>query len=550
MRGRIATRALGASLLACLLSAPGLAAPEAAPPPTDSSAAQPPDPPPDTPAPEPPAAEPPTTEPAPVEPAPAEPAPVEPAPETPRPPAAQTLDEAVKDRDATGTPDKPAKDGEPRTTGEDQPLTKGKKRPPTDYDGRPEPNTDAGDIVRWGPRILFFPMYLVLEYGLRVPIVWTTTRIEEHHLTDKIADFFTWDDGKARLYPMVSFDFGVRPNVGLSFKWDEAVPRHDFAATAILGFDDLYSFEGKVDQKLFRDEEALVRWRGGYHVAPDNVYYGLSDLGARCNYLPKGCRFRSAIGDASVGLVGWEERLNQFFFTTTFRQARFENERSDAPPITDEEAAALPGFDDGYQIIEPRLAFALDTRSEDLDFHTGTGVRLESSSAFAIDVANPDSRWFRAGGEFGSFYDLGFGQVIATSVYYEGLVNLSSAVDGERLPVPFYELPYMGGADQMKGYLRRRLIGENALAANFEYRYPIASMLDASIFANVGNTFRDLGTWDIKANYLSYGLALEIGTDRVASFEAILGWGSSRFDESPFDPFDQFRFAMGINKGF
>jgi len=482
--------------------------------------------------------------------APEAPASEAPAPEPPPPPVAQNLDDAVAGRDPTGTPDKPARDGEERETGQDEPLPKGEKRTKTDYDGRPEPNTDAGDIVRWGPRILFFPVYLVMEYVLRVPIVWTTTRIEQHHITDKIADFFTWDDGRARLYPIISFDFGVRANVGFTFKWDEALPRHDFAATAILGWDDLYSFEGKVDQKLFRDEEALIRWRGGYHVAPDNVYFGLSDVDARCNDLAKGCRFRSAVADASVGLVGWEERLNQVFFTTTFRHARFENERSDSPPLTDEEAAALPGFDDGYQIIEPRLTFALDTRHEDLDFHTGTGVRLEALSAFAIDVVHPDSRWFRAGAEAGGFYDLGFGQVASASLYYEGLVNVSWPVDGNRPAIPFYELPYLGGNDQMKGFLRRRFMGENALALNLEYRYPIASLLDASVFASVGNTFRDLGTWDISNNYLSYGLALEIGTDRVSSFEAILGWGSNRFDDPSFDPFNQFRLSIGVNRGF
>jgi len=461
----------------------------------------------------------------------------------------QDLDQELAGRDHTGTPEKPSAEGEP-SQGEDGELEEGQKRKRPDYDGRPEPATDAGDIVRWGPRILFFPVYLVLEYGLRVPIVWTTTRIEQHHLTDKIAAFFTWDDGNARLYPLISFDFGVRANVGLTFKWEEAIPRHDFAATGFVGLDDLYAFEGKVDQKLFRDEGALIRWRGGYRVAPDNVFYGLSDVDARCNGEARGCRFRSMIGDAAVGLVGWEERLNQIFFTTTFRHARFDNERSDAPPITDEEAAALPGFEDGYQVIEPRITFALDTRNEDLDFYTGTGVRLEALSAFAIDVAQPDSRWFRAGAEAGGFYDFGFGQVLAASLYYEGLVNVSSQVDGARLPVPFFELPFLGGNDQMKGFLKRRLMGENALALNVEYRYPIASLLDASIFANVGNTFRDLDDWDVGANYLSYGLALEVGSDRVSSFEAILGWGSSRFDEPSFDPFDQFRLSLGINRGF
>jgi hypothetical protein len=468
-----------------------------------------------------------------------------------RPARAQKLEEELSGLDQSGSAEKPAGEGQERDTGEGEKLPPGKKRDPVDYDGRPEPQTDAGDIVRWVPRIVFFPLYLVMEYGLRVPIVWTTTRIEEHQITDRIVDFFTWDEGRAALHPIVSLDYGIRPNIGLRFKWREAVPRHDFSATGVVGPDDLWAFAGNVDQKLFRDEEALVRWRGGYVRRPDEVFFGISDPAARCNDVGRGCRFRSAIAEAYLGLVGWEQRLNEVAFAAAFRHARFDNENSDAPALTDEEAADIPGFSDGYQILEPRLHFAVDTRNEDLDFHLGTGVRFEGKTAFAIDVSNPDLRWWSAGSELGGFYDLGLGQVLAMSIYYEGTVNLSwTDSNGVRPEIPFFELPYLGGSDQMKGFLRRRLVGHNALVANFEYSYPITWALDAALFVNLGNTYQDLRSWDIATNYLTYGASLRLASDRSSSFEAILGWGSSRLDAPSFDPFDQFRLTIGVNKGF
>lgn len=400
------------------------------------------------------------------------------------------------------------------------------------------------------PRAALFPLYLVLEYGLRKPTVWTITRVEETHLADKVTDFFTWDDGRAYAFPLFSFDFGVRPNAGLVFRWNEIVPRHDVAGTFIVGPGDLWSGALQIDQKLFRDEEALIRWRGGYVRRPDNVFYGISDLTSRCNYLDRGCRYRSAVAEGSLSLVGWERHLNQVSFGATFRHARFSLEETDRPPLTPAEAGALPGFENGYQIAQPYFSFAVDTRSESLDFARGTGLRLEGNSAFAVDVSNPDSRWFRASGEGAAFYDIGFGQILGMSLYYEGLVNASwSDSSGGRPPVPFYELPYLGG-EQMKSFLRRRLVGHNAWAINFEYRYPITWGLDASVFSSVGNTFEDLSEWDLIKNYLTYGLALKLGQNRVSNFEAIVGWGSNRFDEPSFDPFNQFRFTLGINKGF
>jgi hypothetical protein len=93
-------------------------------------------------------------------------------------------------------------------------------------------------------------------------------------------------------------------------------------------------------------------------------------------------------------------------------------------------------------------------------------------------------------------------------------------------------------------------MGSDALAANFEYRYPITWGLDAALFSGIGNTWNDMSDWNIAANYLNYGVALKLGENRVSSFEGVLAWGSNRMDEPVFVPFDQFRLAIGVNRGF
>lgn len=476
----------------------------------------------------------------------ATPAPAEAEPEPP-----QYLEDEVRGLDSSGTPEAPTREGEERDTGSKQELPEGEKRDVPNYDGRPAPPIDAGDIVRWGPKALLFPAWVVVEYGLRIPIVWTVTRIEESHAVDRVADFFSWDDGRGYVIPFASIDFGLRTTFGFLFNWEEVVPRNDVSASFMAGLNDYWSGSFKLDQKFFRDENAWIRWKATYNRKPDNVYFSVSDPEARCDSEDSGCRYRTAVAEASLGLVGWEEFLNQVTFETTFRHVRFSNENTDTPPLTDEEAADLAGFTSGYQIIEPRLTFALDTRHEDLNFSRGTGVRFEGQTAFAIDVNYPDYRWYRAGGELIGFWDLGFGQVLGSSIYYEGLVNVGNPSEaGDRPEVPFYELPYMGGSDQMRGFLPRRLIGHNAIAYKFEYTYPISWGVDATIFASIGNTFERLSEWHIEKNYLTYGLALRLAENRVFSIEALLGWGSNRLDSAEFEPFDQFRCSVGVHKGF
>lgn len=471
-----------------------------------------------------------------------------------RPPP-RDLDDELEGLDHEGTPPLPPREGEPDEVN-DLPLAEDEDRPLPDYDGRAEPRTDARNVVRWVPRILFFPAYAVLEYGVRTPVVWTITRMEENHVTQRVSDALSWDEGRGTIHPMIYVDFGVRPNVGLQFRWKEFAPSHDVRVGAFTGFNDLWAGQFQLDQKLFRDEETLLRWSMGYVRRPDNVFYGF-DPEDRCedarqsnDFSERGCRYRSAIAEGRVALVTWERHLNSIRVGSTFRHARFST-TSDDPRLTSDEADSLVAFRSGYEIVQTDFAFSLDSRSEEVDFTRGTGVRFEGTGSFSFEPGSTERRWLRAGGELAGFYDIGQGQILSSSLYYEGIGNVSSRDSaGNQIGVPFHELVGLGGSEQMKSFLRRRLIGLNAWAANFEYRYPITWLLDAALYYSIGNTLDNLTDFDLRRSYMNYGVALKTSGNRVTAFEAIMGWGSNRLDEPDFIPFDQLRFTIGINRGF
>jgi outer membrane protein assembly factor BamA len=59
--------------------------------------------------------------------------------------------------------------------------------------------------------------------------------------------------------------------------------------------------------------------------------------------------------------------------------------------------------------------------------------------------------------------------------------------------VPFYMLPYLGGAETLRGYRPFRFYGNNSLLLNAEYRYEIFSGLDMAIFADAGKVTQRRG---------------------------------------------------------
>lgn len=459
----------------------------------------------------------------------------------------QDLRDEIRGKDLTGSPHPP-----PPDDGDLPPPSAppGVERPLPNYRNRPDEPLTAGDVLIWIPRGLLYPVHLVLDYGIRRPIVWTVKKSEEHHIAERVQKALSWDDGKAALFPTVYVDFGVRPNLGLAFTWKEFAPKHDIYVAASGGPNDLWAGIFNLDQRLFRDNSAALHWTGGYVRRPDNVFYSINDQPSRCGALDSGCRYRSAIGEGHARITAYEYSLSSLEFDFAIRHARFSTD-ADIPAVAPAETPGMTGFDSGYLLLRPQLHLAYDTRARNAEFTSGTGIRMEAFGSYNADVQGENTRWVRAGGEVGGFYDIGTGNVLGVRLYAESLQNVSSrAADGTRQQVPFHELIQLGGSERMRGFLRQRLLGENAWTATLNYRYPILWALDAEIFTSIGNVYESFSDFDFAHNYLSYGLSFRLSGDRLQTFEALIGWGSNRLSAPRFDPFDQFRLTVGINRGF
>lgn len=70
-------------------------------------------------------------------------------------------------------------------------------------------------------------------------------------------------------------------------------------------------------------------------------------------------------------------------------------------------------------------------------------------------------------------------------------MTMTQADDGQRMP--FYLQPYVGGADDLRGFKPYRFTAPNAVVYNAEYRWEIFSGLDGALFFDAGKVMRHWG---------------------------------------------------------
>lgn len=427
-----------------------------------------------------------------------------------------------------------------RTDAEPAAAPPGQQRPLPDYDGRaPEP-PKAGEVLIWIPRVLLGPIHAALEILLRRPLVGLITVAEEHHLIEHAKRLFTWDDGRAGLVPTFFYVFGLRPSAGLTFYWDDlGLPGHRIGVQT--GFwDDKQQVAISDALEVFADRSATLEAEVLYQNRPDREFYG---LGWRAPQADKS-HYRISLWQAAVGLrarLGGLDRVGGRLF---YRHAGFSP--GEKPGIESRHAAAeLAGYRTGYDLLGATLDIELDTRSPARDWTPGTGLRLEGWTTAAFDPTLPERALLRWGVELAGFLDLsGVNHVLGmrlTTVLAEPL--------GEA-PIPFHELPALGGLERMRGFREGRMRGASTVVLTFNYRYPIWAYLDANLFVGSGNAFGPyLAGFSFERLRLVGGLGLRSNTSRKVSFDLMLAFGTSPFAADPFG-IDDVHFVAGINRGF
>ena len=115
--------------------------------------------------------------------------------------------------------------------------------------------------------------------------------------------------------------------------------------------------------------------------------------------------------------------------------------------------------------------------------------------------------------------------------------------------IPFTELTTLGGHQLMRGFLTGTFRGRSSLAATLEYRYPVWSFFDGSIFYEVGNVYDQLFEGFEPASLRSsFGLGFRTVQSRNVSLDLLFALGTSRFDEE--FSVDTARLTFGTTWGF
>jgi hypothetical protein len=418
-----------------------------------------------------------------------------------------------------------------------------KKRELPDYDGRGGSATTTGDVLLWVPRVVLFPLYVVSEYVIRRPLGWMISGAERAHLPAALYDFFAFGpDHKAGFVPVAFLDFGFRPSVGIYAFWKDAgVAGNDLSLHVSTGgsnwfvgtFDERVRFGGSnqfvVGASVGRRPDYLFYAMGPSSSDRTRARYGADIVDLRAGFqIPL---WRSSSLETGIGLR-----------TAAFRPGDYRGQTT-----VDERVAAgvyddPPGYRTGYEAFLSKIRLVLDTRRAQA---TGrSGVRVEWQSEQGTDLKqDATSGWIRYGGTIGGALDLGNnGRVVSLSV-------ATSFADplGPR-PVPFTELPTLGGAGLMPGFRTGRLRDRSFAVATLHYAWPVWIWLNGSLQAAVGNVFGEhLRGLDLADMRLSAAIGLESEGTSDNTLQILCGLGTRPFAEG--GQIDSVRLTLGVRNG-
>ncbi|MCK5799028.1 MAG: hypothetical protein KAI47_17670 [Deltaproteobacteria bacterium] len=410
----------------------------------------------------------------------------------------------------------------------------------------------AADVLIWVPRSLLYPVHLVFEYGLRWPLVKLTSLAEKHHLIERTKRLFIYRDGKTIILPTAFVDFGLRPNVGFYFSWDELFASNNKLVLQAGFWGQQWVDVAATDRiSVFRNNEGTVSIGGEFLTRPDRPYYGIGSTSRKTDE----AFYRIRRVDANVSLHGNLGGMNWAEMEVGYRNVYFSQGQARSVGEVFKEAS-MPGFGSGYDLIHADLSLRLDTRKRERAFTSGSGVGLEAKGSFDVDPGDTKRNFFTWSLQGDAFWDFsGVNHVISASVYV-GFVEATGSK-----AVPFSELPMLGG-DRLRGFLEGRFLGESTFVATVDYRYPVSALFDANIFIELGNVFgKHLKEISFENMHLSWGVGLRAGLTRDASFDVLMAFGSDRLGCLGAGPRDascgsdssaveNIRFLFGVNQGF
>lgn len=435
---------------------------------------------------------------------------------------------------------------EPEMAPAGAPLAERRDRPK--YDGVKK-RTTFGDVVVWIPRVVLFPLYLVSEYVVRRPLGWAITGIEKNLLIPKLRHYTTIGDSDgegvyAGVNPIFRFDTGFRFAVGLLF-WAERVGGEQSEIRLGADTDFANNLTTDLQWRLGLGERLELTPRFRFAQRDDFRFHG-SGPNSEQEHETRFFR-RKTLGGLNAELTAPSPGIGALLETEVSRNELDCLKNDDNIDIcgddrtfgTDDDPFAVPTLLDPYSLFRATTRIYADSRKPRPQ--SGTGVRGEVFARFGNGLSEADISFVRVGAEASVFWDIYQQRVIGLRVTAEDTIRENN--------IPFPELILLGGSDLMRGFSRGRLHGGSMFVASLDYRYPIWSLADGTIFVEAGNTFHDLADLELDALRGSFGFGIRSISSRHVSFDVLVAAGTTRFDDANFG-IESGRLSIGTNWGF
>lgn len=398
------------------------------------------------------------------------------------------------------------------------------------YRGRAEaPEPEA--VLIWVPRVVFFPAYVVTNYGVRIPVRAVMNEYERRHVGAWLhrilnpTPSFSWA-------PIFVADLGVLTSGGVRAQWTDALVRGNrLLISASTGGPDFVHVAG---EESIHGRGWRVGVRADYLTRPDRAFYGTGPRSEEADRTFFTLTRGEVLGFVGIGFgphVGFEVGGGY---------------RHD-----DTSAGMSPSIETGFQRfgVPPglgALSFALVTASATVDTRHplwgGAGVRLYAGASFVQDTALSERRFVYTEAELQGAIEVAHpGRLLVGSVYAADVEPLGDVA------VPFTHQAMLGW-NRHVGFRWGRFRDHSAFVVEIDYRYPIWRGLDAVWLASLGNVFgRHFEDFDLRLLTGSFGFGFRTRALRGGGFEALIGLGTQRIEEG--FGFDSFRFYVGLNRG-
>ena len=408
------------------------------------------------------------------------------------------------------------------------------------------PGIEPEDVVLAPPRVLLTPPRGLLQlvfYPVR-GLLWVT---ERHNIIPHVENILYWDDAHdIGFLPVVSYTSGMGLTGGFNV-FHNSLLGYDETLRASIRFGGRFQqgyqirFKGDriggsrlwMDTRVRFEVNPRLYFAGIGSPRPVSATGGLAspfDAAGESWYHQQ--RF---LGLLRIGTtLGQQGRKAQVGVTGIVNRREFGAVAIDEVSIEQVyDTAQLPGFENGATTLEVNGTLIVDTRAtEGLD---SSGGYLELFAGGAVPV----------NGYTYAHYGVELSGTI--NLYkHTRLLTFRAAMEtvhGDTDRIPFTDLPRLGGADRMRGYLEDQFRDEKLALASVEYHYPIHDMILGQLFIDAGyvaaeyrELFGEIDRWRIgggggfifgSADSISLRLDLSYGdgfhvfisTDLAAAFD-------------------------------